>query len=232
MPEDALGATCPMNRLAEKSAVVVGGGIGGLATALRLRRSGCRVTLLEKNAMLGGKVAERKVNGFRWDLGPSLFTMPQILDRLFADLGEKREDYLSLQPLSPACRYRWADGYQFDENEFFWSRPDSARLLRHAEGLYKLSAPAFLESDPSEIWKKILNPSLLPLLRYLPAMSPFRSLASASRHFPLTTAVTPNLPPPLLPSFPTFKPASEDGIFGAESAVWPRRCLNSPKSMV
>ena len=172
-----------MSRLARKSAVVVGGGIGGLAAALRLRQSGCRVTLLEKNATLGGKVAERKADGFRWDLGPSLFTMPQILDRLFTDLGETRKDYLSLEPLSPNCRYRWADGYQFDENEFFWSRPDSARLLRHAEGLYKLSAPAFLESDPSEIWKKILNPALLPLLRYLPAMSPFRSLASASRHF-------------------------------------------------
>ena len=183
MPENALGATPAMSRLAGKSAVVVGGGIGGLAAALRLRQSGCRVTLLEKNATLGGKVAERKVDGFRWDLGPSLFTMPQILDRLFSDLGETRKDYLSLEPLSPNCRYRWADGYQFDENEFFWSRPDSARLLRHAEGLYKLSAPAFLESDPSEIWKKILNPALLPLLRYLPAMSPFRSLASASRHF-------------------------------------------------
>jgi len=172
-----------MNRLSGKSAVVVGGGVGGLATALRLRRAGCRVTLLEKNPSVGGKVAERKTKGFRWDLGPSLFTMPQILDRLFADLGEQRDDYLTLEPLSPTCRYRWADGYQFDENEFFWSRPDSARLLRHAEGLYKLSGPAFLESDPSEIWKKILNPSLLPLLRYLPAMSPFRSLASASRHF-------------------------------------------------
>jgi len=183
MSEDPLGATPPVSRLSGKSAVVVGGGIGGLAAALRLRRAGCRVTLLEKNDTVGGKVAERRANGFRWDLGPSLFTMPQILDRLFADLGEKRKDYLFLEPLSPACRYRWADGYQFDENEFFWSRPDSARLLRHAEGLFKLSAPAFLESDPSEIWKQVLNPSLLPLLRFLPAMSPFQSLATASRHF-------------------------------------------------
>ncbi|NBS84808.1 MAG: FAD-dependent oxidoreductase, partial [Verrucomicrobia bacterium] len=95
-----------MSRLAGKSAVVVGGGIGGLAAALRLRQSGCRVTLLEKNATLGGKVAERKADGFRWDLGPSLFTMPQILDRLFTDLGETRKDYLSLEPLSPNCRYR------------------------------------------------------------------------------------------------------------------------------
>jgi len=172
-----------MNRLSGKSAVVVGGGIGGLATALRLKQTGCRVTLLEKNSTVGGKVAERRVNGFRWDVGPSLFTMPQILDRLFTDLGESREKYLTLEPLSPTCRYRWADGYQFDENEFFWSRPDSARLLRHAEGLYNLSSSAFLESDPSELWKKVLNPFLLPLLRFLPAMSPFRSLASASRHF-------------------------------------------------
>ena len=172
-----------MNRLSGKSAVVVGGGIGGLAAALRLRRAGCRVIVLEKNASAGGKVAERMTKGFRWDLGPSLFTMPQILDRLFADLGEKREEYITLEPLSPTCRYRWADGYHFDENEFFWARPDSARLLRHAEGLYKLSAPAFLESDPSEIGTKILNPALLPLLRYLPAMSPFQSLAAASRHF-------------------------------------------------
>ncbi|MFM8655473.1 MAG: phytoene desaturase family protein, partial [Verrucomicrobiota bacterium] len=145
------------NRLAGKRAVVVGGGIGGLATALRLRKAGAQVVLLEKNETVGGKVAERKAAGFRWDLGPSLFTMPQILDRLFADLGEKREDYLKLEPLSPTCRYRWADGYQFDENEFFWSRPDSARLLRHAEGLYNLSASAFLESDPSEVWRKVLD---------------------------------------------------------------------------
>ena len=172
-----------MNRLSGKSAVVIGGGVGGLATALRLKKAGCRVTLLEKNSTVGGKVAERRVNGFRWDVGPSLFTMPQILDRLFTDLGESREKYLTLEPLSPTCRYRWADGYQFDENEFFWSRPDSARLLRHAEGLYNLSSSAFLESDPSELWKKVLNPFLLPLLRFLPAMSPFRSLASASRHF-------------------------------------------------
>jgi len=171
------------DRLAGKKAVVVGAGIGGLAAALRLRKAGAQVVLLEKNEAVGGKVSERRSAGFRWDLGPSLFTMPQILDRLFADLGEKREDHLKLEPLSPTCRYRWADGYQFDENEFFWSRPDSARLLRHAEGLYNLSASAFLESDPSEVWRKVWDPRLLPLLRHLPAMSPWRSLASASRKF-------------------------------------------------
>ncbi|MFM8653240.1 MAG: FAD-dependent oxidoreductase, partial [Verrucomicrobiota bacterium] len=111
------------NHLVGKRAVVVGGGIGGLATALRLRKAGAHVVLLEKNDSVGGKVSERRTAGFRWDLGPSLFTMPQILDRLFSDLGEKRENYLKLEPLSPTCRYRWADGYQFDENEFFWSRP-------------------------------------------------------------------------------------------------------------
>ena len=58
-----------------------------------------------------------------------------------------------------------------------------ARLLRHAQGLYQLSATAFLESDPSEIFRKIFNPALLPLLRFLPGMSPFQSLAAASRRF-------------------------------------------------
>ncbi|NDD81563.1 MAG: phytoene desaturase [Verrucomicrobia bacterium] len=184
LPHPPLETAAEMkSRMAGKRAIVVGGGIGGLATALRLRKAGAQVVLLEKNGTVGGKVAERRAAGFRWDLGPSLFTMPQILDRLFSDLGEKREEYLTLEPLSPTCRYRWADGYQFDENEFFWSRPDSARLLRHAEGLYNLSAPAFLESAPSEILGKILNPRLLPLLRHLPAMSPFQSLASASRRF-------------------------------------------------
>jgi len=169
--------------LAGKSAVVIGAGLGGLATALRLQQAGAHVTLLEKNPTVGGKIAERRSQGFRWDLGPSLFTMPHILDRLFTDLGENRANFLTLQLLSPTCRYRWADGYQFDENEFFWSRPDSARLLRHAQGLYQLSATAFLESDPSEILGKIFNPALLPLLRFLPGMSPFQSLASASRRF-------------------------------------------------
>ena len=103
MPENALGATPAMSRLAGKSAVVVGGGIGGLAAALRLRQSGCRVTLLEKNATLGGKVAERKADGFRWDLGPSLFTMPQILDRLYNGVRSHAEQ-------SKASRYKLEGG--------------------------------------------------------------------------------------------------------------------------
>ncbi|NCZ53976.1 MAG: FAD-dependent oxidoreductase, partial [Verrucomicrobia bacterium] len=57
--------------LTGKSAVVIGAGLGGLATALRLQQAGARVTLLEKNPTVGGKIAERRSHGFRWDLGPS-----------------------------------------------------------------------------------------------------------------------------------------------------------------
>ncbi|MBT8263843.1 MAG: FAD-dependent oxidoreductase, partial [Muriicola sp.] len=64
-------------------AVIIGSGIAGIASALRLHKKGYAVTVLEKNAYPGGKLHSLSLNGYRFDLGPSLFTMPQFVDELF-----------------------------------------------------------------------------------------------------------------------------------------------------
>jgi diapolycopene oxygenase len=65
------------------NAIVIGAGIGGIATALRLNKIGYDVTVLEANSYPGGKLYTKDVHGYRFDLGPSLFTMPHLVDELF-----------------------------------------------------------------------------------------------------------------------------------------------------
>ncbi|MBC8098949.1 MAG: FAD-dependent oxidoreductase, partial [Armatimonadetes bacterium] len=68
---------------AGKHAVIIGAGIGGLSAAIRLRTEGWRVTVLEQNARVGGKMSEITQDGFRWDTGPSVITMRHVLEDIF-----------------------------------------------------------------------------------------------------------------------------------------------------
>ena len=65
-----------------KTVGIVGAGIGGLALSIRLANEGFKVTVFEKNSYPGGKLSELNLNGFRFDKGPSLFTMPSLIDEL------------------------------------------------------------------------------------------------------------------------------------------------------
>lgn len=94
--------------------IIVGAGLGGLATAALLGARGLRVTVLEAADQEGGKLGFLETRGYRFDTGPSLLTMPGVLADLFADCGERLSDHLTLTPLDPACRYRWPDGRGFD----------------------------------------------------------------------------------------------------------------------
>lgn len=100
--------------MAVADVVVVGGGVGGLATALRLRHAGHRVVVLERNAEVGGKLAARSSSGFTWDTGPSLLTLPHVFDELLAPWGTSLGGIVPLRRLDPICRYRWPDGSGFD----------------------------------------------------------------------------------------------------------------------
>ena len=94
--------------------VVVGAGVGGLAAGIRLAARGHRVTMLEAGAAPGGKCGRVERDGFAWDSGPSLLTMPWALEALFAETGEPLADELELLPVEPVTRYRFADGTGFD----------------------------------------------------------------------------------------------------------------------
>ncbi len=84
--------------------VVVGGGLAGLSSACVLAARGYRVTLLDKNDWLGGKAAVHHADGYRFDMGPTILTLPSVLRRVFREADRKLEDYIEMIPLDPQWR--------------------------------------------------------------------------------------------------------------------------------
>jgi len=85
-------------------ALIIGGGIGGLGTACLLAKKGYAVTLVEKNEEIGGVASQFQADGFTFDMGPSWYLMPDVFQNFFDLLGEKAEDHLQLEKLSPSYR--------------------------------------------------------------------------------------------------------------------------------
>jgi phytoene desaturase len=94
--------------------VVVGAGLGGLSAALRLAGAGRQVTVLEREAVPGGRAGLLELDGYRFDTGPTVLTMPDLLADAFGCVGEELADWLDLRPVSPAYRARFADGSCLD----------------------------------------------------------------------------------------------------------------------
>jgi phytoene desaturase len=90
--------------------VIVGGGVGGLCSAIRLGAAGHRVTVLERNAELGGKLAARVRDGFTFDTGPSLLTLPTVFDEVLALAGTSLAAECAPVRLDPQFAYHWPDG--------------------------------------------------------------------------------------------------------------------------
>lgn len=150
-----------------KNAGVIGAGIGGLAVAIRLARKGWKVDVYEQAENAGGKLNELRTSGFRFDRGPSLFTMPHLLDELLDD--DLRVDY---QKLDVVTRYFYEDGsvinaYADPERfaaEVAQKTSDSHRsvlkYLKKAGVIYRITAPIFLFSSFHRFSKLISLPNL------------------------------------------------------------------------
>lgn len=93
---------------------VIGGGLAGLAAACTAAARGYKVVLFEANPWLGGKAAVLESAGFRFDMGPTILTLPQVLRRIFTEAGRELEDYLELVPLNPQWRCFFEDGRTLD----------------------------------------------------------------------------------------------------------------------
>lgn len=91
-------------------AVVIGAGIAGIATSIRLATAGYQVEVYEANDYPGGKLTYFEQDGFRFDAGPSLFTMPFLVDELFEEAGKTPEHYFSYEQLPIVCNYFYEDG--------------------------------------------------------------------------------------------------------------------------
>ncbi|REB07814.1 phytoene desaturase [Sporosarcina sp. BI001-red] len=97
-----------------KSVIVIGGGLGGLSAAISLAQNGYSVSLYEKNTHLGGKLNRLEQDGFGFDLGPSILTMPHIFERLFRGSKKRMMDYVPMTRLSREWRSFFPDGTVLD----------------------------------------------------------------------------------------------------------------------
>lgn len=171
--------------------VIVGAGLGGLAAAIQLAARGQAVTVVEKNERVGGKLNLVAGDGYTFDIGPSLLTMPWIIRDLFAVAGRNVDDYLDLMAIEPTCRYKWADGTQFDAwqslpqliAEVARLSPDDVgglfRFLSHTAQIYDIVADRFL-LHPFDGLRDLLTPALIG---QGPRIDALRSIDTAVRSF-------------------------------------------------
>lgn len=103
-----------MKQSRNKSAIVIGSGLGGLSAAISLRAEGFDVRIVEKNDKIGGKLNFLEKDGFGFDLGPSIFTLPQIFEDLFKRADRKMEDYVKIEKVKPHWRNFFEDGSTID----------------------------------------------------------------------------------------------------------------------
>lgn len=178
-----------------KSVAVIGGGLGALSGAIRLARLGFSVRLFEKNPKIGGKVNEVVLEGYRFDTGASLLTMPFVIDELFDSAGFKRSDYLDFVPIDPICRYFFLDGSVMDasadktkmKTAIGQLSPNDVkayeRFLKYAERIHNLTAEIFMFT-PIHEFRKLMKPRYFPTLFRLHQIDPFRTVhQSVSRFF-------------------------------------------------
>ncbi len=120
-------------------AVIIGGGLGGLALALRLAARGMAVTVCERSGRLGGKMNRLERDGFSFDTGPSLITMPHVFEGLFASVGETLSDHLELMPVRPLAEYVYPDGTRFAHGGALPDWIDTLRRLepRDVDGFFR-----------------------------------------------------------------------------------------------
>ena len=140
--------------------VVIGAGIGGMATAARLSVKGHQVTIVEQSDQVGGKAGAYSRDGFVFDTGPSLITLPAVYRDLFLKTGTSLEDNVDLQPVEPGTSYRWSDGTRvtlpgvnpaaaataLGDALGGTAREDWLALIARAAEIWRITRKPFLES--------------------------------------------------------------------------------------
>jgi phytoene desaturase len=156
-------------------AIVIGAGIAGLASALRLKHQGYDVEVFEKNNYTGGKINATQLGKFRFDLGPSLFTMPNLVDELFELYGKNPKTHFEYIKKDTICNYFWEDGSEFSVNanveqfvedaSSFFKEPKEQikKYLDNSQLKYDLTSPVFLEQSLHQT-KSYLNLKTLKAL--------------------------------------------------------------------
>jgi len=172
--------------------VVIGAGLGGLSAAISLATEGFSVDLLEKNDKVGGKLNVLQKDGFTFDLGPSILTMPHIFQKLFEKAGRKMEDYVSIETVEPHWRNFFEDGSTLDlsadpvrmKQELDKLGPDTAKefeqFLAYSKQLCEITEQGYFEHGIDSFWELINH---YGAMRSLLDFDVFRSMDQGVRRF-------------------------------------------------
>lgn len=173
---------------------IIGSGLGGLSAAIRLASAGYEVEVFESNPYPGGKASSIEFDGFSFDAGPSLLTMPFVLEELFSDTGEKLENRIILKKMDIICKYFYpdstiinaysnADKFSNEIESKTSDKKDSVlNYLDYCKNIYDLTAELFLFKSPSQI-KTFLNTKAFKTLLKINQIDPFRTMEKSNRRF-------------------------------------------------
>jgi phytoene desaturase len=140
----------------EKTCAIIGSGIAGIGAAIRMANKGYKVTVFERNSFPGGKLSSFENKGYRFDFGPSVFTMPQNVEDLFILSGKNIKDYFQYIPLNPGYKYFYEDGTilnaYFPKEKFAEetakqtneTKENILNFLNYSEKIYSLTKDLFL----------------------------------------------------------------------------------------
>ncbi|MDJ1483433.1 phytoene desaturase family protein [Cytophagaceae bacterium DM2B3-1] len=181
--------------MSRKTVAIIGSGIAGIATAIRLAAKGFRVTIFEANSSPGGKLSEFELEGYRFDAGPSLFTMPHFVEELFLIAGKNPADYIAYGKLPVICEYFYEDGTHiraYSDPEKFaeeieqktgQSKKSVLSYLKQSAFKYEVTANLFLKRSLHKLstW---LNLDAIRGYWNLPKLDVFQTLNEVNeRHF-------------------------------------------------
>ena len=171
---------------------VIGAGVGGMATAIRLAAKGYSVTVYESNAYVGGKLSQIQSGDFRFDAGPSLFTMPELVDELFEIANKNPRDYFNYQKLDESCRYFYEDGTHIigytDPEKFAQEAANktgvnASAVIKHlqkSQFIYDSTAFLFLQKSLHR-FKTYLSVKVISSFLKLPFLGIFKSMHNANK---------------------------------------------------
>ncbi|KIL52577.1 phytoene desaturase [Jeotgalibacillus alimentarius] len=173
----------------KKKAIVVGAGLAGMSAAIRLAGDGYDVKIIEKNSNVGGKLNKREGKGFSFDTGPSILTMPWVLEQLFSSVHRRVEDYITIERVEPQWRTFFEDGTKIDvtsdlpdmlEEMKKVSGDTSAKLtelIHYAENMYELCMKSFYKYSLADLKDLKQHHTLKELM----AMDPLSTVADGTK---------------------------------------------------
>ncbi|NMM50290.1 1-hydroxycarotenoid 3,4-desaturase CrtD [Marinigracilibium pacificum] len=177
-----------------KRAIIIGSGIAGLAAAIRFAVKGYDVDVFEANSTPGGKLGRVQSNGFYFDAGPSLFTMPQLVDELFEISGENPRDHFNYLKKDVHCKYFFDDGTIFtawdNKNKFIDEITEVFRVnaktvleyLQSSKRKYEITSPLFIERSLHKV-DTFLNFKTLKALASTTDLDIFQTLDELNRSY-------------------------------------------------